>query len=59
MHMRYHTDTSTYPCPKCGKMYPNKQALGSHMRTVHVDRKFSCSLCDKAFKTPKPLRVSK
>lgn len=55
--MRYHIDTTTHPCKICTKVCANKQALNGHMRAVHVDRKYSCTLCDKAFKDPKPLRV--
>lgn len=56
--MRYHNDTPRQ-CEIChknknkknqNKMYPNKNALNSHMRTVHSDKKFPCTICEKAFR---------
>lgn len=39
-------------------MYPSKTALGNHIRYVHSERSFKCTLCDKAFKKPVGLKVS-
>lgn len=56
-HMRRHADTE-HACKLCGKVAPNRSALGNHMRYVHSERVHKCSLCDKAFKKPVGLRVS-
>lgn len=56
-HIRRHGDTET-ACKLCGKVAPNRSALGNHMRYVHSERIHKCTLCDKAFKKPVGLRVS-
>ena len=38
-------------CVYCNKVSPNKDALRSHIKYVHlIDRMFKCHLCEKAFK---------
>jgi transposase len=44
-------------CSTCGKISPNKKAMLNHIRTVHVDRIFDCSVCDKSFKRATNLKV--
>lgn len=49
---------SEYICDICRKQSPNKKALLSHMKYVHVDeRKFECNSCSKAFKKAISLKV--
>lgn len=49
---------SEYFCDICGKQSPNKKALLSHKKYVHVDeRKFECNCCSKAFKKAISLKV--
>lgn len=55
-HVRRHGDTE-HACKICGKIAPNRSALGNHMRYVHSERVHKCTLCEKAFKKPIGLRV--
>ncbi|XP_017040935.1 transcription factor grauzone [Drosophila ficusphila] len=49
-HVRRHNGTAT-TCEICGKVSPNRSAMLSHQRYVHLtDKKHVCSVCDKAFK---------
>jgi hypothetical protein len=58
-HMIQHkSEKDDNVCDICGKKAPNKGALQSHKRNIHVDRTHKCSVCDKAFKRAINLRVS-
>lgn len=54
-----HEDCGEYPCIVCGHISPNKKALGYHFNRNHTDMplKHICNYCQKAFRTPKSLRV--
>jgi len=61
-HCQRHEDAQNgkteYVCELCGKKAPNRQALRSHVKYVHItQRNHQCTFCDKAFKRPKELRV--
>ena len=47
----------TVNCPTCNKVIRNKRLLAQHIRSVHCELKHKCTLCDKAFKSPKNLKV--
>ncbi|XP_034654607.1 transcription factor grauzone isoform X1 [Drosophila subobscura] len=52
-HVRRHKGSSeeVRTCKVCGKVSPNRSAMLSHQRYVHLaDRKHECSVCNKAFK---------
>lgn len=51
-HMRNHQDEGQeHQCDICGKKGPSRNAIAKHKRFVHLsERKFKCTLCDKAFK---------
>ncbi|XP_019891422.2 zinc finger protein 816-like [Musca domestica] len=53
-----HTDGSTvYICGECGKIAATEEALQKHKSVVHrAERKYKCTICDKAFKTAVYLR---
>ncbi|XP_073829583.1 uncharacterized protein [Musca autumnalis] len=53
-----HNDGSiAYICSECGKVAPSAIALLSHKKYVHqAQRKYKCTICDKAFKTNLVLR---
>lgn len=55
-HLARHKDT-THKCPKCGKETSSRDSLQNHLRYVHAERKYNCTLCEKAFKKPIGLRV--
>lgn len=55
-HIERHNQ-SAVACKLCGKVTPNQSALGSHMRYVHAERNFPCTMCDKAFKRAISLKV--
>lgn len=44
-------------CPHCDKIKPNEQALKSHISTAHSEKKHKCTVCEKSFTRPKPLKV--
>uniref|UniRef100_A0A1B0APQ5 Transcription factor grauzone n=1 Tax=Glossina palpalis gambiensis TaxID=67801 RepID=A0A1B0APQ5_9MUSC len=47
----HHDGTTVYVCKDCGKIAPSAQALRCHKKYVHqAERKYKCSICDKAFK---------
>lgn len=47
-------------CPICDKKSTNARALKRHIYHNHqCERKFRCTMCEKAFKRPQDLRVSK
>ncbi|XP_075155558.1 uncharacterized protein LOC142228920 [Haematobia irritans] len=53
----HHDGSTAYICSECGKVFTSENALRSHKRIVHlIQRKFKCTICDKAFKFPKILR---
>lgn len=54
--MRYHNDTPR-ECSICNKVYPNKNSLNSHIRYVHKEKNFQCTMCDKSFKIAIQLKV--
>ncbi|CAL8121598.1 unnamed protein product [Orchesella dallaii] len=37
-------------CSTCGKGYTSARRLESHTRSVHIESRFKCTFCDKAFK---------
>lgn len=44
--------TKRYTCEKCGKMFPYKYQLMTHINAVHLNiRNHTCDLCGKSFKT--------
>ncbi|CAL8068564.1 unnamed protein product [Orchesella dallaii] len=43
-------------CSTCGKGYTSAQRLESHMRKVHIENRFKCTICDKTFKAKLNLR---
>ncbi|KAH8407552.1 hypothetical protein KR222_005287, partial [Zaprionus bogoriensis] len=44
-------------CHVCGKISPNARALRRHIYHNHeCERKFKCTMCDKAFKRPQELK---
>lgn len=45
----------SWPCDKCGKVYPSKAKLSSHGR-VHLKSKYKCEYCGKEFSGPSPLK---
>ena len=48
---RFHKNLPPQECSYCGKISPNKDALRSHIKYVHLNQLIhKCSLCDKAFK---------
>lgn len=57
-HMARHGQTEEV-CKLCNKVAPNRHALGNHMRYVHSERSYKCTMCDKAFKKPIGLKVNK
>lgn len=59
-HMRLHQDAgSIHECDICGKQGPSRNAVLKHKRFVHFsERKYKCTLCDKAFKRAITLKVS-
>lgn len=62
-HIKQHTTVDEeFKCEICGKESPNKEALQSHKRYVHInERKFKCTFlnCEKAFKRQIGLKVYK
>lgn len=49
-----------HACHICLKVSPTERALKSHIRSVHEQGfDFKCSLCEKSFKRPTVLKVSK
>ncbi|KAH8401083.1 hypothetical protein KR009_003008 [Drosophila setifemur] len=55
-HVRRHNGSAA-TCDLCGKVSPNRSAMLSHQRYVHLtDRKHECSVCRKAFKKAITLR---
>lgn len=60
LHMERHDDPKTYTCDLCGKEAPSRLAMNAHYRYHHTNSEpmHKCSVCDKAFKTPRSLRVS-
>lgn len=55
-HMRRHSATNE-KCESCGRISANKKALRAHIRIVHGDPAFRCTICDKTFKRTKTLKV--
>lgn len=54
----HENNDNEYFCDICGKQSPNKKALLSHKKYVHIDeRKFECNRCSKAFKKAISLKV--
>jgi hypothetical protein len=57
-HMIQHnTEKDDNICDICGKKSPNKGALQSHKRNVHLKRTHKCSVCEFAFKKAYSLKV--
>lgn len=56
-HVRRHQETGV-PCPHCQKISPNRNALKSHIVSVHSKPMLQCHLCDKKFKRTLALTVS-
>uniref|UniRef100_A0A8D8MAV8 Zinc finger protein 16 n=1 Tax=Cacopsylla melanoneura TaxID=428564 RepID=A0A8D8MAV8_9HEMI len=42
-----------YNCDTCGKTYTRKIELVDHIQCVHYGLRYTCTLCDKTFKTKK------
>lgn len=59
-HLKRHEDTNgeIFKCTICDKVAKHKDALVGHMRSVHCEKRHICTLCDKAFKCAKNLKVS-
>lgn len=55
-HKRLHT-ISAEQCQFCGKMSSNKKYLKAHIRAVHHDPTFKCSVCEKSFRVERVLKV--
>ncbi|KAI8124146.1 Zinc finger protein 208 [Lucilia cuprina] len=56
-HKTVHETSKVYACDECGKIAPTQMSLQSHIRYSHkLERKFKCTICDKAFKVPHVLR---
>lgn len=53
-----HRHTDPVNCSVCDKVCPTRHRLNQHMRTAHAAKKHECTLCDKAFKCPKNLKVT-
>ena len=56
-HKRAHSHVQL-ECNICGKTYPSKESLKTHIKFTHLTGKdFHCSLCDKSFKRERSLKV--
>ena len=55
--MRKHTGEFPHTCVDCGKGFRSTSSMNSHRQYVHSERKFACEVCQKAFKTPRDLKV--
>lgn len=55
-HMEMHTDP--VKCEKCDLMFSNKRKLLSHKRQFHLDKKYKCHLCSKAFSRKYEMEVT-
>lgn len=54
----HHDGSTVYVCGECGKVALTEDALKSHKRYVHQrERIHKCTVCDKAFKASKVLKV--
>jgi uncharacterized C2H2 Zn-finger protein len=56
--MRKHTGEFPHTCVDCGKGFRSTSSMNSHRQYVHSERKFACEICQKAFKTPRDLKVN-
>lgn len=56
-HMKRHKTIVTEKCETCGRICPNKKALRSHFRTVHLNIQYPCTICAKPFKNKNTLKV--
>lgn len=57
---RHVESNKTYTCDYCGKRAPNKGALKSHQKYVHLSEKsYKCNMCNKAFKRSLTLKEHK
>ena len=44
------SEASLYPCPSCGKSFPQTLRLKKHIREVHnKERSYQCNKCEKKF----------
>ena len=43
------TEVQPFICSVCGKKYPQKKSLTSHMRIHSKEKRFSCPVCKKTF----------
>lgn len=57
LHNVRHQDHVAVECALCKKVMSNKHSLSHHMRYVHSERVFPCTICPKSFKRPMELRV--
>ncbi len=55
LHLEIH-EGNFHPCPTCQKMFPAERYLRKHIREVHAERKFKCTLCDYVSKTSTTLK---
>lgn len=58
--MRNHKDEekTDLACNFCSKNeFKNRRSLTKHIKRVHVEPKFKCTICEKAFKRDKNLIV--
>lgn len=56
-HVKRHQEKGV-PCPHCHKISPNRNALKSHIVSVHSKPMLECHLCEKKFKRTLALTVS-
>ena len=47
-HMKENHSDLGFPCEKCGRKFPNKGQLESHVAKIHTP-KVTCSACKKEF----------
>ncbi|XP_065363154.1 zinc finger protein 236-like [Calliphora vicina] len=56
-HKTIHESSQVYDCNECGKTCSSQMGLQSHKRYFHqLERKFKCTICEKAFKVAHVLR---
>uniref|UniRef100_H2ZG47 C2H2-type domain-containing protein n=1 Tax=Ciona savignyi TaxID=51511 RepID=H2ZG47_CIOSA len=49
LHVRTHTGDELYGCTSCGKKFPYKSSLQTHMILHSGEKSFTCTVCGKSF----------